>query len=199
MKKGCEKNKEAVVVCVCGMTGCGKSTVAKRLAEKYGLTYFSGGNALKALALKAGYKPAERGWWETAEGMNFLQQRMEDPTFDRKVDEKLVELAKQGNVVLDSWTMPWLLKQGFKVWLEASPRVRVKRVAERDGIDVEKALNVLKAKDERTEMIYRDLYGFDLGKDFSPFNLILVTDTLDVDEVFHAVCMVIDRLVFGKS
>ena len=198
MKNGCEKHKEKVVICVCGMTGCGKSTVAKRLAEKYGLTYFSGGNALKALALEAGYKPAERGWWETAEGMNFLQQRMEDPTFDRKVDEKLLELAKQGNVVLDSWTMPWLLKGGFKVWLEASPRVRVKRVAERDGIDVEKALNVLKEKDKRTEMIYKDLYGFDLGKDFSPFHFILVTDVLDVDEVFHAVCLVVDHLVFGK-
>ena len=198
MKNGCEKQKGKVVVCVCGMTGCGKSTVAKRLAEKYGLTYFSGGNALKALALEAGYKPAEIGWWETAEGINFLQQRMENPKFDRKVDEKLLELAKQGNVVLDSWTMPWLLKEGFKVWLEASSRVRVKRVAERDGIDVEKALNVLKEKDKRTEMIYKDLYGFDLGNDFSPFNLILATDELDVDEVFHAVYLVVDRLVFGK-
>jgi cytidylate kinase len=199
MKNGCEKQKERVVICVCGMAGCGKSTVAKSLAEKYGLEYFSGGNALKALALEAGYKPAEIGWWETAEGMNFLQQRMEDPQFDRNVDEKLLELAKQGNVILDSWTMPWLLKNGFKVWLEASPHVRAKRVAERDGIDVEKALKVLKEKDRRTKVIYKDLYGFDLGNDFSPFNLILATDELDVDEVFHAVCMVVDRLVFGKS
>ena len=198
MKNGCGKQKEKVVICVCGMAGCGKSTVAKRLAEKYGLKYFSGGNALKALALEAGYKPAERGWWETAEGMNFLQQRMEDPKFDRKVDEKLLELAKQGNVVLDSWTMPWLLKEGFKVWLEASPRVRVKRVAERDDIDVGKALKVLKEKDKRTRVIYKSLYGFDLGKDFSPFNLILSTDTLEVDEVFRAVCLVVDRLVFEK-
>jgi len=199
MKNGCEEQKEKVVICVCGMTGCGKSTVAKRLAEKYGLKYFSGGNALKALALEAGYKPAEIGWWETAEGMNFLQQRMEDPKFDKKVDQKLLELAKQGNVILDSWTMPWLLKNGFKVWLEASPHVRAKRVAERDGIDVEKALKILKEKDRRTREIYKDLYGFDLGNDFSPFNLILATDELNVDEVFRAVCLVVNRLVFGKS
>lgn len=153
---------------------------------------------MKAIALEAGYKPAERGWWETAEGLNFLQQRMEDPKFDIKVDETLLELAKQGNVVLDSWTMPWLLNEGFKVWLEASPSVRVKRVAERDDIEVEKALDILKEKDKRTETIYKDLYGFDLGKDFSPFHLILVTDVLDADEVFHAVCLVVDRLVFGK-
>ncbi len=199
MKNCYGKQKEKVVICVCGMAGCGKSTVAKKLAEKYGLTYFSGGNALKALALEAGYKPAERGWWETAEGMKFLQQRMRDFKFDKKVDEKLLELAKQGNVVLDSWTMPWLLKEGFKVWLEASPRVRARRVAGRDGISVEKVLRILKEKDERTKVIYMGLYGFDLGNDFSPFNLILDTDELDVDEVFRAVCLVVDRLVFGKS
>jgi cytidylate kinase len=199
MKNGCEEQTEKVVICVCGMTGCGKSTVAIKLAEKYGLKYLSGGNALKALALEAGYKPAEIGWWETAEGMNFLQQRMENPTFDRNVDQKLLELAKRGNVILDSWTMPWLLKNGFKVWLEASPHVRARRVAERDGIDVEKALKILKEKDRRTRKIYQDLYGFNLGNDFSPFNLILVTDELDVDEVFRAVCLVVDRLVFGKS
>jgi len=28
--------------------------------------------------------------------------------------------------------------------------------------------------------------------------LILDTNGLDVDEVFHAVCLVVDRLVFGK-
>jgi cytidylate kinase len=198
MKNSCEKPKENIVICMCGMTGCGKSTVAKRLAEKYGLEYFSGGNALKALAFEAGYKPAEKGWWETAEGMKFLQQRMDDPQFDEKVDEKLLELARQGNVVLDSWTMPWLLKEGFKVWLDASPRVRAGRVAGRDGIRVEEAFKFLKEKDKKTKVIYKNLYGFDLGNDFSPFDFILVTDELDVDEVFRAVCLVVDRLVFRK-
>jgi len=102
-------NKEKkVVICISGMTGSGKSTVAKRLAGKYGLGYFSGGNALKTLAQEEGYDSDVRGWWETAEGLNFLQQRMGDPTFDKKIDEKLLKLAKEGNVVLDSWTMPWL-------------------------------------------------------------------------------------------
>lgn len=198
MKNDCEKQKEKVVICVCGMTGCGKSTVTKRLAEKYGLRYFSGGNALKALALEAGYKPAEIGWWETDEGMRFLQRRMEDSEFDKKVDGKLLELAKQGNIVLDSWTMPWLLKDGFKVWLEASSNVRARRLAVRDGISVERASEVLRVKDEGTRAIYKSLYGFDLGNDFSPFDLILDTNELSADEVFDAVCLVVDRLIFGK-
>ncbi|MEM2643065.1 MAG: AAA family ATPase, partial [Candidatus Bathyarchaeia archaeon] len=47
--------KEPLVICVCGMAGSGKSTLAKKLAEKYGLKYYSGGDALKALALERGH------------------------------------------------------------------------------------------------------------------------------------------------
>jgi cytidylate kinase len=193
------REKKKVVICVSGMTGSGKSTVAKRLAAKYGLGYFSGGNALKTLAQEEGYNPDVTGWWETAEGLKFLQQRMGDPAFDKRIDEKLLELAEQGNVVFDSWTMPWLLKGGFKVWLEASPQVRAKRVMNRDSISIEEAVKALTEKDEQTRQLYKNLYGFDLGNDLSPFNLVLATDELEPDEVFHAVCLVTDRLVFGET
>ncbi|GAI79694.1 unnamed protein product [marine sediment metagenome] len=194
-----KEEKKKVVICISGMTGSGKSTVAKRLADKYGLGYFSGGNALRALAQEEGYASDVRGWWETSEGLNFLQQRMVNPAFDKKIDEKLLELAAEGNVVLDSWTMPWLLNEGFKVWLEASPQVRAKRVVTRDSISIEEALKALNEKDERSRQIYKGLYGFDLGHDLSPFNLVLATDELEPDDVFYAVCLVTDRLVFGEA
>jgi len=199
VKKRGREEKKKIVICISGMTGSGKSAVAKRLADKYGLGYFSGGNALKALAQEEGYNSDVTGWWETEEGLKFLQQRMGDPAFDRRIDEKLLELAEQGNVVLDSWTMPWLLKEGFKVWLEASPQVRAERVMNRDSISIEEAVKAMAEKDELTRQIYKSLYGFDLGNDLSPFDLVLVTDELEPDEVFHAVCLVTDRLVFGET
>jgi len=192
------KEGQKVVVCVCGMAGCGKSTLAKRLAKKYRLKYLSGGDALKDLALELGYKPSGRDWWETEEGRRFLQQRMGNPDFDKRVDEKMMEWAEQGNVVLDSWTMPWLLKEGFKIWLEASPEVRVKRIARRDDISPEKALEALKEKDKKTKIIYKNLYVFDLGEDFSPFHLILDVNELNAEEVFRVVCMTLERLYIRK-
>jgi cytidylate kinase len=198
VKNRVEKREKKIVLCISGMTGSGKSTVAKKLAAKYGLDYISGGNALKSSAQEKGYDSEIRGWWETSQGLKFLQQRMGDSTFDRRVDEKLLELAKQGNVVLDSWTMPWLLNKSFKIWLDASPEVRAMRVVKRDGISMEEALKALTEKDEKTGEIYKKLYGFDLGHDFSPFDFVLSTDELDPKEVFHAVCLVTDRLVFGK-
>jgi cytidylate kinase len=189
-----------IVICISGMAGCGKSTLAKRIAAKYGLKYLSGGDTLKALAIEEGFKPAETGWWETDEGARFLRRRMKVADFDKKVDRKLIDRAKkQGNVVLDSWTMPWLLDEGFKIWLEASRDVRARRLAERDGIDFKKALEVMVEKEGKTRAIYRRLYGFDLGNDLSPFDLILDTDLLDANEVFRSLCVVIDRLVFEKN
>ncbi len=191
--------KEPVVVCVCGMAGSGKSTVAKRLAEKYGLKYYSGGDALKALALEQGYRRLEHGWWESEEGIRFLEKRGKDPKFDKMVDEKLLKLAQQGNVILDSWTMPWLLKKGFKIWLDASVESRAKRIAKRDGISVEKAIKALESKEEKTKTIYKKLYGFKLGEDFTPFHLILDTNDLNEEEVFLILCMVIDNVVLKSS
>jgi len=191
--------KRRIVICVAGMSGCGKSTAAKRLAKKYGLRYLSGGDMLKALAVKSGYKPCERGWWETEAGRSFLEQRERDQEFDKRVDEELIKWARRGNVVLDSWTMPWLLKEeAFKVWLETSPEERARRLARRDRISVKEALRALEEKDGETKRIYKRLYGFDLGEDFSPFDLILDTNRLESEEVFQALCMVIDRLVLGK-
>ena len=184
-----------IAVCICGMAGCGKSTLAKKIAEKYKLHYFSGGDALKTLALEAGYKSLDRGWWESEEGMKFLKKRTQDSSFDRKIDEKLLQWAKQGNVVLDSWTMPWLLKSGFKIWLEASPEERARRIAQRDKISNKKAFSALKEKDVKTKAIYKRLYGFDLGEDFSPFDLILDVNQLSSEEVFQTLSLLIDSLL----
>lgn len=189
------ERKKSIVICICGMAGSGKSTLAKKLAEKYGLKYYSGGDALKALALEEGHKISKSGWWESEEGKRFLEKRGKDPKFDKAVDEKLLELAKKGNVILDSWTMPWLLKEGFKVWLEASPERRAERVAMRDRISVKEAFNALKNKEEQTKAIYKKLYGFSLGEDFSPFHLILDTDNLKAEEVFQVLCMVVENLI----
>ncbi len=187
------RSEKKTVVCICGMAGTGKSTLARKLAGKYGLKYYSGGDALKALAEAEGYKPYGRGWWESREGLHFLEKRGKDPKFDKAVDRKLMVYAQQGNVVLDSWTMPWLLKQGFKIWLEASIEKRAERIAERDGTTAKAALQALKEKEARTKAIYHKLYGFALGEDFAPFHLILDTDNLKAKEVFQVLCRVIDN------
>jgi cytidylate kinase len=95
--------------------------------------------------------------------------------------------------------MPWLTKTGFKIWLAASVEKRAERIAERDKITLEEALRVLKEKEERTKTIFKKLYGFMLGEDFQPFNLVLDTDNLDAEEVFQVLCMVMDNVVLKSE
>jgi cytidylate kinase len=197
-KAGALKDSE-IVICISGMAGTGKSTLAKKLAHKYGLKYYSGGDALRALAAEQGYTSSSNGWWESPEGLSFLERRLKSTSFDKAVDEKLLEYAKQGNVLLDSWTMPWLVKGGFKIWLAASAGKQAERIARRDGMTVEQAMQALKAKEARTKTIYKKLYGFNLGEDFEPFNLILDTDELNADEVFQVLCMVVENVVLRNE
>jgi cytidylate kinase len=181
------------------MAGTGKSTLAKKLAKKYGLRYYSGGDALKALAAEEGYDSSIRGWWESPAGLSFLEKREKNLRFDKAVDDKLLEYAQQGRVLLDSWTMPWLLKTGFKIWLVASVEKRAERIARRDRLSIKEALQVLKEKEARTKAIYKKLYGFTLGEDFEPFNLVLDTDNLNAREVFQVLCMVMDNVVLKNG
>jgi CMP/dCMP kinase len=186
------------VICISGMAGTGKSTLSRKLAEKYGLRYYCGGDALKDLAKQEGYAVTSEGWWESQIGLKFLKERVNDPKFDKAVDDKLIEQAKIGNVLLDSWTMPWLLEGGFKIWLAASLEKRATRVSERDHISVKEAFVMLEEKEANTKAIYKSLYGFSLGEDLSPFDFILDTDNLAAPEVFSVLCRVLDNVVFSR-
>jgi CMP/dCMP kinase len=189
---------QKIVICICGMAGTGKSTLAKKIAQKYGLRYFSGGDALRALAAEKGYNSSANGWWESPEGLKFLEQRKANSEFDKIADQKLLQYASEGNVLLDSWTMPWLLQGGFKIWLTASVEKQSERIAKRDHMTSTQALEALKEKEANTKAIYKQLYGFNLGEDFSPFNLILDTDNLAAEDVFKVLCKVVDNTVLAK-
>jgi cytidylate kinase len=192
-------HRKEIVVCISGMAGTGKSTLAKKLAKKYKLRYYSGGDALKALAAEEGYDSSSRGWWESPEGLSFLEKREKNLEFDKVVDDKLLQYAQQGRVLLDSWTMAWLLKTGFKIWLVASVEKRAERIAERDKISTQEAMRVLKEKEAKTKVIYKKLYGFTLGEDFEPFNLVLDTDNLSAGEVFKVLCTVMDNVILKSE
>ncbi|MCD6235521.1 MAG: cytidylate kinase family protein [Thaumarchaeota archaeon] len=174
-----------IVICISGFAGSGKSTLGRRLAEALGLRYVSGGDGLKMLAVERGYRPGGAEWWETDEGFKFLEERLRNPDFDKEVDRKLLELAEGGGVVIDSWVLPWLYKNGFNIWLKARPEVRARRLSKRSKVSFDEALEMLKKRDRESAELYKKLYGVDLGKDFEPFHLVLDTSDLDEEAVFN--------------
>ncbi len=185
-----------LVICISGLAATGKSTVARRLAKALNIKYISGGQALKQLAIERGYRPGGEDWWEKPDGLKFLEERLSNPEFDKLVDAKLLELASKGDVVIDSWVLPWLLKDGYKIWLKASEDERARRLSKRSGLPVDVAKEVLRKRDSESKDIYNRLYGISLESDLSPFDVVLDTTGLNEDEVYKMLLSLI-KLHYG--
>ncbi|MEM2041093.1 MAG: cytidylate kinase family protein [Nitrososphaerota archaeon] len=179
--------RKRLLILVSGLAASGKSTLAKRLSTALKVNYYSGGDALRRLAVKQGYRPVGKKWWDTEEGMKFLSIRQQDPFFDRKVDEELKRIAEQESAVIDSWVLPWLLENGFKIWLKSSLEARAQRMRKRDKISIEEAVKIINERDKKNYDLYYSLYGIRLGEDLSPFHLVLDTSNLNSDAVFKIV------------
>ena len=172
-------------VIISGPPAIGKTTVAKGLAKEFGLTYLGGGDILKELAKEQGFQTGGDDWWDTSDGMKFLNQRSENPEFDKKVDEKLKELFLKGGVVITSYTLPWLVEDGIKIWLGGSLENSALRMKKRDNMAEKKALEIVKTRYEKNKKLYKKLYDFDFGDDLTVFDKIIDTDELDATKVLE--------------
>ena len=172
-------------IIISGPPAIGKTTIAKALAKEFSLSYVSGGDVLKELAKEEGFETSGDDWWDKSQGMKFLNQRQENSEFDKKVDEKLKELFLKGNIVITSYTLPWLISDGIKIWLSGSIENSSKRMSYRDSTTLDEALVIVKKRFEENKIIYKKLYGFDFSDDLSVFDKIIETDGLDINQVLE--------------
>lgn len=170
-------------IVISGPPAIGKTTISKGLAKEFGLKSLSGGDVLKDFAQEQGFQTKGDDWWDTKDGMEFLNQRKNNYEFDKKVDEKLKEIFLKGNVVITSYTLPWLVKDGVKIWLTGSQENCAKRMQIRDNMPFLDALGIVKKRYEENKNLYKKLYGFDFGDDLSVFDIMINTDGLDAGNV----------------
>jgi len=172
-------------VIISGPPAIGKTTVAQGLAKEFNLKHLSGGDILKEMADAEGFSSHGDDWWDTQDGMNFLEKRKINTDFDKKVDEKLQELFHQGNVVITSYTLPWLVNDGIKLWLSGSFVNSARRMKARDNVTELDALEVVKKRFNENKEIYKSLYNFEFGQDLSVFDKIINTDDLNAEQVLE--------------
>ena len=172
-------------IIISGPPAIGKTTIAKALAKEFSLSYVSGGDVLKELAKEEGFETSGDDWWDKSQGMKFLNQRQENSEFDKKVDEKLKELFLKGNIVITSYTLPWLINDGIKIWLSGSIENSSKRMSYRDSTTLDEALVIVKKRFEENKIIYKKLYGFNFSDDLTVFDKIIETDGLNINQVLE--------------
>jgi CMP/dCMP kinase len=174
-------------IILCGMPAVGKTTVARIIASKLDLRLIGGGDILKEIALEEGYNAVGDDWWDTKEGMKFMEERAGSPEFDKEVDKRLLARARKGDVVMTSYTLPWLAKDGVKVWLSGTKQSRAERMAKRDSSSPEECAKVIDARDRENYSLYKKLYGIRFGKDLAPFTIVVGTDGVPAAEVADSV------------
>ena len=172
-------------VIISGPPAIGKTTVAEGLAKEFNFRHLSGGDILKEMAEDEGFSSKGDDWWDTQDGMNFLDKRKTNSEFDKKVDKKLQEHFHQGNVVITSYTLPWLVKDGIKLWLSGSFENSAKRMKTRDNVSEFDAIKVVKKRFDENKKIYKSLYNFEFGDDLSVFDKIINTDNLNAEQVLE--------------
>ena len=172
-------------IIISGPPAIGKTTIAKGLAKEFDLIHLSGGDILKELAEEIGFETKGDDWWDTQEGINFLSHRQKNSEFDKNVDDKLKKLFSQGNVVITSYTLPWLVKGGVKIWLAGSKENSAQRMITRDNLSKNNALEIVQKRYNENKVIYKTLYGFVFGEDLSVFDKIIETDDLNAEQVLE--------------
>ena len=136
-------------IAISGKSGCGNTTVSQIVAGKLGLRLIN--YTFKDMAREMGLDFEE-----------FCRRAEADNKYDLFLDDKQVKLAAPGNCVLGSRLAIWLLKDAhLKVFLEASPLTRAKRISGREDITVEESCELTCARDARDRNRFIELYNID--------------------------------------
>jgi CMP/dCMP kinase len=153
------------IVAISGKSGCGNTTVSRLLADRLGFRLIN--YTFRAMAVDRGI---------CFEDM--LKLANEDPlySYDRALDAKQVELAREGDCVIGSRLAMWLLPDAaIRLYLAGSLEVRAARIHEREGELLSDKLAFTRQRDESDHRRYLEIYGID-NDDLSAADLVINTE-----------------------
>lgn len=181
-------------VIVSGLTASGKSSLSKEIASILGMEYFSASSKLREILPKKDFKV-----WESKKGIEAVRFRLNNPKYDRKLDSFIVGLFKKSDsIVMDSWVAAWKIndKDTVKIYIKADRETRTERVSKRDNISLKDASAFMGKKDKLTAAIYKKIYNIDIGQDLTPFDLVVDTSHLAMEDTLR-ICL--DFISFRKE
>ena len=172
-----------MLLAISGLPGSGTTTVAKQLAEHYGVEMISAGEVFRRLAEERGMTLAEFG--ALAES---------DPSIDLDIDERQKEIAStSNNIILEGRLAGHMAGEALKVWIKAPLDVRVKRIEDRENASFDKMLDGTIKREASEAVRYKEIYGIDIG-DLSIYDIVIDSNRWDQYEIEKIIVTSIDGL-----
>lgn len=167
-------------ITISGPPGSGKTTACNALSERLGYEAVVFGKIFRRMAAERNLSLVEFG--DLAES---------DPSIDKLIDSTIVETAKgKEDIILESRLSAYMMVRNdipaFKIYLHASPEVRVSRIGVREGESVEAAQEATRLREASEAKRYKMYYGIDIS-DLSVYDLVVDTDHLDPDQVLQTI------------
>ena len=120
------------------------------------------------------------------EGLEFEELRRlaeTDDKWDKLVDARQVEKANATSSILASRLAIWVWKEAkLRVYLDASPEVRAKRVHLREGGTLAEKRDATRTRDEKDHGRYLKLYGID-NDNWSQADLVIDVSAITPDHI----------------
>ena len=165
LREGC-----ALRIAISGRSGCGNTTVSRLLAGTLGIRLIN--YTFRNIAQEEGV-PLEA----------IVEKAKTDASFDKLVDTRQVEMAREGSCVLGSRLAIWMLPEAdIKVYLLASLDERSRRIQKREGGTLEEVMSYTEMRDAEDSRRYKELYNIDNG-DYSFADLVIDTEKHPPEEI----------------
>lgn len=179
-----QKNLNWENITISGTVASGKNTLLDNLKpylEPLGWKFASGGKILRDYLKEYKHPLASLG----------------DEKIHRIIDERTVNLLKEGHYVIESWLAGFMARNfhnTLRVFLICSnPALKIDRVVNRDKVSIEEAKKMIKEREEDNIATWKKLYGdYDF---FDPKYYHIVIDTYSSGPL-ETVGKVLDRLGF---
>ncbi len=167
-------------ITISGPPGSGKTTVCNLLSKRLGMRCVISGQLFREMAKEQGLSLAEFG--------SLCEV---DPKNDRALDDRIVEIARKNkDVILEGRLAAHMLHRhglaALKVYLDADPKARAGRVAERERIPEERAEEEVVVREACEERRYHTYYDIDIN-DKTVYDLVIDTTRLTPDQVVERI------------
>ena len=167
-------------ITISGPPGSGKTTACSNLSEVLGLKAVVFGKIFRELAAEKNLTLGQLG--AIAES---------DPSIDEMIDSRILEIACENeDIILESRLSAYMLTRNgipaFRIYLDASPDVRMARVGLREGETFEEAHAKTVERQNSEAKRYMMYYGIDIN-DRSVYDLVVNTDDLTPEEVLSTI------------